>query len=257
MTTPQATDTADIDRFIGETEFAGYQKITLPDGRVIPGTDRSATANLVYSGDLTGKTVLDVGCNYGFFLHDAIRRGARRAVGIEANAESFRVASTLARQWDGKVQIHEGLLEEVELDEQFDVVIFLNVIHHVTDPIPVVRKLATLCRGTLILEFRQPHDPQFIHECFHKEKLPSAGSRSLFQRAWQRARIATETRLMELLTKRLPLIGVGSVEYHRSFFFTQAAFKNVFLVHNRIFREVEFRPSTTRGQVLAFCDCRK
>jgi len=256
MTKQQADhETLDIDRFIRETEFAGYQQITLPSGRVIPGTDRSLTAELVYPADLRGKSVLDVGCNYGFFLHDAIRRGAKRAVGIEANPESFRIASTLATLWDGKIDVYQGLLEDVELKEKFDLVIFLNVIHHVKDPVPVVRKLASLCRGTLILEFRQPHDPQFVQECFHKEKLPTARSRSLVRRITRRIRMATETRLMELATKRLPIIGVGSVEYHRSYFFSQAGFKNMFQVHNRLFKSVEFRPSRTRGQVLAICDC--
>lgn len=256
MTNKQAgAETLDIDRFIRETAFAGYQQITLPNGQVIPGTDRSPTAELVFPADLTGKSVLDVGCNYGFFLQEAIRRGARRAVGIEANPDSFRIASTLATLWEGKIEVHEGLLEEVNLKETFDLVIFLNVIHHVTDPVPVVKKLASLCRGTLILEFRQPHDPQFVQECFHKEKLPAAGRRSLVRRIGHRIRMATETRLMELATKRLPIIGVGSVEYHRSYFFSPAGFRNMFQVHNRIFRSVEFRPSLTRGQALALCDC--
>jgi SAM-dependent methyltransferase len=256
MTNQQISgDTLDIDRFIRETQFAGYQQITLPTGRVIPGTDRSPTAELVFPADLTGKTVLDVGCNYGFFLQEAIRRGAKRAVGIEADRESFRVASTLARLWNGKIEVHQGLLEEVQLNEKFDLVIFLNVIHHVKDPVPVVRKLASLCRGTLIVEFRQPHDPQFVQECFHKEKLPTAGRRSLFRRVGHRIRISIETRIMELATKRLPIIGVGSVEYHRSYFFSRGGFKNMFLVHNRMFKSVEFRPSVTKGQALAVCDC--
>ncbi|HWN18408.1 MAG TPA: methyltransferase domain-containing protein [Gemmatimonadales bacterium] len=256
MTHMQAgPETLDIDRFIRETEFAGYQRITLPDGRVIPGTDRSPTADLVFPADLTGKTVLDVGCNYGFFLQEAIRRGAKRAVGIEANPDSFRVASTLATLWKGRIEIHQGLLEEVQLNEKFDLVIFLNVIHHVTDPVPVVKKLASLCRGTLIVEFRQPHDSQFVHECFHKEKVPTRVRRSLIRRIANRIRIATETRLMELATKRLPIIGVGSVEYDRSYFFSQRGFTNMFQIHNRLFKRVEFRPSVTRGQTLAVCDC--
>jgi SAM-dependent methyltransferase len=258
MTRPQPNhETLDIDRFIRETEFAGYQQITLPTGQVIPGTDRSPAADLVYPSDLTGKSVLDVGCNYGFFLHEAIRRGATRAVGVEANAASFGIASTLATLWSGKVEIREGLLEDLELNEKFDLVIFLNVIHHVKDPIPVVRKLASLCRGTLIIEFRQPHDEQFVQECFHKHKLPPAGRRSLLQRIGRRLRMGLETRLMELATRRLPIIGVGSVEYHRSYFFSPRGFENTFQVHNRMFRRVEFRPSLTRGQVIAICDCRE
>ncbi len=251
------TEPRDIDRFLSETEFAGYQRITLPDGRVIPGADRSPVADLVYPADLTGKSVLDVGCNYGFFLHDAIRRGAQRAVGIEADPERFRIASTLAMLWDGKIEVYEGLLEDLELNEQFDVVLLLNVLHHVKDPLPVVRKLAGLCRGTLIVEFRQPHDAEFVRECFHKPVAsPQSGRRSIIQRATRRVQDAIETRLVQRLTKRLPIIGVGSVEYHRSYFFSQLGFKNMFQVHNGLFRGVEFRSSLTRGQTLAICDCR-
>lgn len=254
---PRTNEPLDIERFVNETEFAGYQQITLPSGRIIPGTDRSPAADLVYPADLTGKSVLDVGCNYGFFLHDAIRRGAKRAVGIEADPERFRIASTLATLWNGKIDVHEGLLEEVELSEKFDLIILLNVIHHVKDPVPVIRKLASLCRGTLIVEFRQPHDPQFIHECFHRQHRAHLGQRSLARRISRRIRIALETRLVERVTRHLPIIGVGSVEYHRSYFFSQAGFKNMFQVHNQMFKGVEFRPSLTRGQALAICDCRE
>jgi 2-polyprenyl-3-methyl-5-hydroxy-6-metoxy-1,4-benzoquinol methylase len=251
-----AGHTPDIDRFLRDTEFSGYQQITLPSGRVIPGTDRSPAANLVYPGDLRGKSVLDVGCYYGFFLHDAIRRGAKRAVGIEADPERFRIASTLATQWDGKVDIREGLLEEVSLNEKFDVVLFLNVIHHVKDPVAVMRRLVSLCRGTLVVEFRQPHDSQFVHECFHARRSITA-RHSRVGRVSHRARMKIETRMVEWLTRNLPLIGVGGVDYHRSYFFSRAGFKNMFHVHNKMFNSVEFRPSLTRGQSLAFCDCRE
>lgn len=250
-----ANESLDIDRFISETEFSGYQQIVLPTGRVIPGADRSPVADLVYPADLTGKSVLDVGCFYGFFLHDAIRRGAKRAVGIESDPERFRIASTLARLWDGKIDVHEGLLEEVTLNEKFDLVLLLNVIHHVKDPVAVIRQLAGLCRGTLIVEFRQLHDPQFVRECFHKRHGRKGGKGSLVRRMSHRVRVAIETRLVEQMTKRLPLIGVGSVEYHRSYFFSQLGFKNMFQVHNGFFKSVEFRPSLSRGQALAICHC--
>jgi 2-polyprenyl-3-methyl-5-hydroxy-6-metoxy-1,4-benzoquinol methylase len=254
MTLSSGTATLDIERFIRETNFSGYQQITLPSGRIIPGTDRSPVADLIFPAGLAGKSVLDVGCYYGYFLQEAIRRGATRAVGIEADPERFRIASTLATQWDGKIEIHEGLLEDVQLDEKFDVVVFLNVLHHVKDPVPVIRKLASLCRGTLVVEFRQPHDYQFIMECFHRNpRTPT--SRSLLNRGLTRLRLAVETRLVERLTRNLPIVGVGSVEYHRSYFFSRKGFTNMFQVHNRLFRSIAFRPSNNRGQVLAFCQC--
>jgi SAM-dependent methyltransferase len=252
-----ASETLDVDGFIDRTEFSGYQRITLPSGRVIPGADRSPTADLVFPADLTGKSVLDVGCFYGFFLQDAVRRGARRAVGIEADPGRFRIASTLATLWNGKIEVREGLLEQVELNEKFDVVLFLNVLHHVRDPLEVMRKLAGLCRGTLIVEFRQPHDPQFVQECLHGPTEASRGRPSFLRRLARGATSAIEAPLMQLLTSRLPIIGVGSVEYHRSYFFSRSGFRNTFVVHNRLFKSVEFRASLSRGQVLAFCDCRE
>jgi SAM-dependent methyltransferase len=244
----------ELERFLRETEFSGYQRITLPDGRVIGGTDRSPVADLIFAADLQGKSVLDVGCYYGFFLHEAIRRGARRAVGIEADPERYRIASTLAGLWEGKIEVHQGLLEEVRLDEQFDVVLMLNVLHHVRDPVPVMRRLAALCRGTVIVEFRQLHDPQFVRDCLQP-------GRSVEPRLPRRARLANgalvafHARLLEWLTRSMPLVGVGGVEYHRSFYFSRAGFRNMFQVHNRLFERVEFRKSLTRGQALALCRC--
>jgi 2-polyprenyl-3-methyl-5-hydroxy-6-metoxy-1,4-benzoquinol methylase len=256
MTRDQAmSEGFDVDRFINETTFSRYQRITLPGGRVIPGTDRSRVADLIYPFDLAGKSILDVGCYYGFFLHEAIRRGAERAVGIEADPERFRIASTLARLWNGTIDIHQGTVEELELNEKFDHVLLLNVLHHVKDPVPVIRKLTGLCQGTMIVEFRQPHDAQFVSECFHKDRAADSAKGSLVRRSAQRVRMALETRLVEQVTKRLPLIGVGSIEYHRSYYFSQAGFRNMFQVHNRLFRSIEFRPSVTQGQALAICDC--
>lgn len=254
-TTLPASDAAEVERLLRAGEFSGYQRITLPDGRVIPGTDRSPTADLIYPADLTGQSVLDVGCYYGFFLHEAIRRGAARAVGIEADPERCRIAGTLARLWDGKVEVHGGRLEEVPLVEKFDVVLFLNVLHHVRDPLAVVRRLAAHCRGTLVIEFRQPHDPQCVRECFHPHT--SVGPRrSLPARLWYGALTAVEARVAEWVAGRMPLVGVGAVEYHRTWFFSRAAFRNAFQAHNGLFESVEFRDSLTRGQALAFCRCR-
>jgi SAM-dependent methyltransferase len=245
----------DVERFLRETRFAGYQRITLPTGQVIPGTDRLPMANLIYPADLAGRSVLDVGCNYGFFLHEAIRRGAGRAVGIEADPERFEIARTLGGFWGDKIGIHQGLVEDVDLDEQFDVVILLNVLHHVKDPIEVIRKVRSLCRGTLIVEFRQPHDPQFVGETFHGSASRRSRRGPLIRRIVNRVESACTARLMEWATKRASIVGVGSVEYHRSYFFSQAAFRNIFQVHNAMFRDITFRPSLTRGQTIAFCDC--
>ena len=50
--------------------------------------------------DLTGKTVLDIGCNAGFYSVEMARRGAARVVGIDSDdryLEQARLASAQAR----------------------------------------------------------------------------------------------------------------------------------------------------------------
>jgi len=252
-----APDTLNVKEFIKNTEFTGYQRIVLPSGQIIPGTNRLPLAELIFPTNFESKTVLDVGCYYGYFLHEAIRRGAGRAVGFEADAERYRISSSLAQLWDDKVEIVQGLLEEIEYSEKFDYVFFLNVLHHVKDPLDVMQKLAKLCRGTLVVEFRQLNDQQFIYECFHKpgEVEVNTIPRSIPLKALHRLKLKAQSKLVELLTRNMPLVGVGSVEYDRSFYFSQLGFKNMFQVHNKLFKSVQFRPSLTPGQVLAFCDC--
>jgi SAM-dependent methyltransferase len=246
----------ELDDFIRNTHFTDYQKITLLSGEVIPGNDRKPLAEKIFPADFQGKTLLDVGCYYGFFLHEAIRRGASRAVGIEADPERFQIAEKLAGLWDNKVEVMEGLLEEVDCAEQFDFVTFLNVLHHVTDPILVMKKLTRLCKGTLIVEFRQPIDYQFLFECFHSPGKTNSKQRSRIGKVFNRVQLETERFFMASLIKRVPLIGIASVEYHRSYYFSPKAFVNTFQVHQKLFRSIEFRQSLERGQILAFCDCR-
>lgn len=247
---------SEIDEFIRNTSFTGYQKITLPSGQVIPGKDRKPLADRIFPEDFNGKTYLDVGSYYGFFLHEAINRGASRAVGIEADPERFRISQKLATLWGGKVEILEGLIEEVECSEQFDVVTFLNVLHHVTDPMRVMKRLASLCKGTLIVEFRQPVDNQFLVECFHSYEQTKPEQQSALGKKFRKARMKIERRFMNWIMKRIPMIGVASIQYHRTYFFSPKAFYNAFVVHEKLFRDVEFRPSLKKGQVVAFCDCR-
>ena len=45
--------------------------------------------------DLRGKSVLDIGCNEGFFCNVAATRGARRVVGLEISESALRTAREL------------------------------------------------------------------------------------------------------------------------------------------------------------------
>ena len=50
----------------------------------------------VLPADLQGKTVLDIGCNAGFFSMEMKRRGAERVLGIDSDDEYLAQASFAA-----------------------------------------------------------------------------------------------------------------------------------------------------------------
>ena len=60
----------EIENFL-DREILHYQKIELPFGLTTPGADRRKTYEKFFTENVSGKTVLDVGCSLGYF---ALRR---------------------------------------------------------------------------------------------------------------------------------------------------------------------------------------
>ncbi len=87
--------------------------------------------------DLTGKSVLDIGCNAGFYSMEMKRRGAERVVGIDSDerylAQARLAAETLGY---GNVEFRKLSVYDVgALGEKFDVVIFMGVLYHLRHPL--------------------------------------------------------------------------------------------------------------------------
>jgi tRNA (mo5U34)-methyltransferase len=86
--------------------------------------------------DLSGRTVLDVGCNGGFYAIEMKRRGADRVVAVDSNARYLDQAR-LAAEISG-VQIELRLLDVYDvgaLRERFDLVLFMGVLYHLRHPL--------------------------------------------------------------------------------------------------------------------------
>lgn len=95
--------------------------------------------------DLTGGSLLDVGCGYGYFL-DAARRHFSRRVGTEMSAGAAEAARRTS------AEVHVGGLEALPGDEEFDLVVALHVVEHVYEPVEFVgRALARVRAGGHLL----------------------------------------------------------------------------------------------------------
>jgi tRNA (mo5U34)-methyltransferase len=85
---------------------------------------------------LGGKTVLDIGCNGGFYSIEMKRRGAGRVVGIDFDPRYLAQARLAAQVTGYNIEFHEMSVYDVaRLGEQFDVVLFMGVLYHLRHPL--------------------------------------------------------------------------------------------------------------------------
>jgi tRNA (mo5U34)-methyltransferase len=86
--------------------------------------------------DLRGKTVLDIGCNGGFYSIEMKRRGADRVVGIDHDEDYLRQARFAAQVSGYDIEFRRMSVYDVgKIGEKFDVVLFLGVLYHLRHPL--------------------------------------------------------------------------------------------------------------------------
>jgi tRNA (mo5U34)-methyltransferase len=86
--------------------------------------------------DLTGWSVLDVGCNAGFYSQEMKRRGAERVLGIDSNPRYLAQAQFAADIADLDIEFRRMSIFEVPLlRERFDLVLFMGTLYHLRYPL--------------------------------------------------------------------------------------------------------------------------
>jgi 2-polyprenyl-3-methyl-5-hydroxy-6-metoxy-1,4-benzoquinol methylase len=107
------------------------------------------------AGDVTGKTILDVGCGSGVYTVDFARRGARRVVGVDLSSNMLKLAAQEAEQHqvaDRCAFIQADFLE-LDLEDPFDISIAMGVFDYVPDQVAFLRKMVELTTGKVIVAF--------------------------------------------------------------------------------------------------------
>jgi tRNA (mo5U34)-methyltransferase len=86
--------------------------------------------------DLKGKSVLDVGCNAGFYSIEMKRRGATRVLGIDSDVRYLNQARFAADVAGAHVEFRQMSVYQLpSLGERFDVVLFMGVLYHLRHPL--------------------------------------------------------------------------------------------------------------------------
>jgi tRNA (mo5U34)-methyltransferase len=103
--------------------------------------------------DLSGKSVLDIGCNAGFYSMEMKRRGAERVVGIDSDdrylAQARFAAETLG--YDNIEFKNLSVYDVAALGERFDVVIFMGVLYHLRHPLLALDLIHEHVAGDLLI----------------------------------------------------------------------------------------------------------
>jgi tRNA (mo5U34)-methyltransferase len=86
--------------------------------------------------DLSGRTVLDIGCNAGFYSLEMKRRGAARVVGIDSDEGYLRQARFAAKVSGLDIEFRRlSVYDLAALGERFDIVLFMGVLYHLRHPL--------------------------------------------------------------------------------------------------------------------------
>jgi tRNA (mo5U34)-methyltransferase len=87
------------------------------------------------AADLRGKSVLDIGCNGGFYAIEMKRRGAARVLGIDRDERYLAQARFAAEVRGVDVELRRMSVYDVgHLRERFDLVFFMGVLYHLRYP---------------------------------------------------------------------------------------------------------------------------
>jgi 2-polyprenyl-3-methyl-5-hydroxy-6-metoxy-1,4-benzoquinol methylase len=102
--------------------------------------------NNLHTRGLAGGSLLEIGCGYGYLLHEA-RGYFDRRVGTDFSAE----AATTARTTGADVFV--GGIEQIPPDSSFDCVVAIQVIEHVYEPLSFLDQLVsrTKAGGHIVL----------------------------------------------------------------------------------------------------------
>jgi tRNA (mo5U34)-methyltransferase len=114
--------------------------------------------------DLTGKSVLDIGCNGGFYSIEMKRRGASRVLGIDFDEDYLAQARFAAEVTGHDIEFAKLSVYDVgALGEKFDLVVFMGVLYHLRHPLLALDLIHEhVARDLLLFQSMQRGSPEMM-----------------------------------------------------------------------------------------------
>ena len=111
------------------------------------------TIERLFGAELAEMSVLDIGCNSGWFSFDLAGRGARSVAGVDLRPHNVEQARFLA-EYFGFGNAHFDVADATAFDDarEWDVVLNLGVLYHVTEPLRFMQRTYELCTRFAVLD---------------------------------------------------------------------------------------------------------
>jgi tRNA (mo5U34)-methyltransferase len=127
---------------------------------LVPRDTLEAQASVVFSEDVAGKSVIDIGCWDGYLSTEAARRGAARVLATDdfvwRTGMSLRRTAELAAELVAPGVVEVRQIDVMDISPEtvgvHDVVIFTGVLYHMRHPLLALERAASVCTDMLILE---------------------------------------------------------------------------------------------------------
>jgi 2-polyprenyl-3-methyl-5-hydroxy-6-metoxy-1,4-benzoquinol methylase len=120
----------------------------------------------VLGADLATATVLDIGCNSGFFSLELAARGARHVDGVDLRPENIARAQFVKEHFGiANAEFRVSDADDLSAGREWDVVLNLGLLYHVVNPLQVMRRTYELCRRFAIVDtvvHREPVSAFFL-----------------------------------------------------------------------------------------------
>ncbi|MCL4767264.1 MAG: TIGR04290 family methyltransferase [Hyphomicrobiaceae bacterium] len=101
---------------------------------------------------IAGRSVLDIGCNAGFYSIAARRAGAARVLGIDTDPDYLAQARFAAEVCGLDLEYRQlSVYDVATLGERFDVVLFLGVLYHLRHPLLALDLIHEHVAGDLLV----------------------------------------------------------------------------------------------------------
>lgn len=102
---------------------------------------------------LDGATVLDIGCNGGFYSIEMKRRGAARVLGIDVDDRYLNQARFAAKTLGLNIEFEKrSVYAADEIAGKFDFVLFMGVFYHLRYPLYSLDRVIKKVGGTLVFQ---------------------------------------------------------------------------------------------------------